>query len=79
LIPTVTLSGLMVAGMLNGVVITETVFGINGVGLFAASSALSMDIGAVLGFTLFSGTIFIVANLIVDIIYAHLDPRIRLG
>lgn len=79
LIPTVTLSGLMVAGMLNGVVITETVFGINGVGLFAASSALAMDIGAVLGFTLFSGTIFIVANLIVDIIYAHLDPRIRLG
>jgi len=79
LIPTITLSGLMVAGMLNGVVITETVFGINGIGLFAANSALSLDIAAVLGFTLFSGAIFILANLIVDIAYAYLDPRIRLG
>lgn len=79
LIPTITLSGLMVAGMLNGVVITETVFGINGVGLFAATSALSLDIAAVLGFTLFAGTIFVLANLVVDIMYAYLDPRIRLG
>jgi peptide/nickel transport system permease protein len=79
LIPTITLSGLMVAGMLNGVVITETVFGINGVGLFAATSALSLDIAAVLGFTLFAGIIFVVANLVVDIMYAYLDPRIRLG
>jgi len=79
LIPTITLSGLMVAGMLNGVVITETVYGINGIGLFAANSALSLDIAAVLGFTLFAGVIFVVANLIVDIMYAYLDPRIRLG
>lgn len=79
LIPTVTLSGMMIAGMLNGVVITETVFGINGVGLFAATAALSMDIAAVLGFTLFSGSLFVLANLIVDILYAYLDPRIRLG
>jgi peptide/nickel transport system permease protein len=79
LIPTVTLSGLMVAGMLNGVVITETVFGINGIGKFAADAALALDIGAVLGFTLFSGSMFIIANLIVDVLYAYLDPRIRLG
>lgn len=79
LIPTVTLSGLMIAGMLNGVVITETVFGINGVGLFAANAALAMDIAAVLGFTLFSGSLFVLANLIVDVLYAYLDPRIRLG
>jgi len=78
LIPTVTLSGLLVAGMLNGVVITETIFGLNGVGQFAANAALNIDIAAVLGFTLFSGFIFIMANLLVDISYAYLDPRIRL-
>jgi len=78
LIPTITVSGLLVAGMLNGVVITETVFGINGVGMYAAASALQMDIAGVLGFTLFSGFLFVMANLIVDILYAYLDPRIRL-
>jgi peptide/nickel transport system permease protein len=78
LIPTITLSGLLVAGMLNGVVITETVFGLSGVGQWAANSALNMDIAAVLGFTLFSGFLFVMANLIVDILYAYIDPRIRL-
>ncbi len=78
LIPTVTLSGMMVAGMLNGLVITETVFAYGGVGQWAAASAISMDIAAVLGFTLFSGFLFVISNLIVDILYAYLDPRIRL-
>ena len=78
LIPTITLSGLLVAGMLNGVVITETVFGLSGVGQWAANAALNMDIAAVLGFTLFSGFLFVMANLIVDILYAYIDPRIRL-
>jgi peptide/nickel transport system permease protein len=78
LIPTITLSGLLVAGMLNGVVITETVFGLSGVGAWAANSALNMDIAAVLGFTLFSGVLFVMANLIVDVLYAYIDPRIRL-
>lgn len=78
LIPTITLSGLLVAGMLNGVVITETVFGLGGVGQWAANAALNMDIAAVLGFTLFSGFLFVMANLIVDVLYAYLDPRIRL-
>jgi peptide/nickel transport system permease protein len=79
LIPTVTLSGMMVAGMLNGLVITETVFGFGGLGQWSAQSALRLDIAGVLGFTLFSGFIFVVANLFVDILYAYLDPRIRLG
>jgi len=79
LIPTVTLSGMMVAGMLNGLVITETVFGFGGLGQWSAQSALRLDIAAILGFTLFSGFLFVVANLLVDILYAYLDPRIRLG
>lgn len=78
LIPVVTLSGLLAAGMLNGVIITETVFNINGVGRFSARAALQFDIPAVLGFSFFSGLLFVIANLIVDITYAYIDPRIRL-
>jgi peptide/nickel transport system permease protein len=78
LIPVVTLSGLLTAGMLSGAVITETVFEFKGVGYFAAHAAVQLDIPAVLGFALFAGILFIIANLIVDILYAYIDPRIRL-
>jgi peptide/nickel transport system permease protein len=79
LIPIITLSGLLAAGMLNGVVITETIFTINGVGRLGARAALTLDIPTVLGFAIFSGGLFVVANLLVDILYAYVDPRIRLG
>lgn len=80
LIPVVTLAGMLCAGLLTGVVITETVFQIPGLGQFVAQSALPPpDIGAVLGFALFTGVIFVIANLVVDITYAYIDPRIRLG
>jgi len=79
LIPVVTVSGLIVAGMLTGVVITETIFNINGLGRWAASAALGPDVPSVLGFALFTCIVYVVANLVVDIIYAYLDPRIRLG
>jgi len=79
LIPVVTLSGMLVAGMLGGLIITETVFAFPGIGQFAAAAALMTDIPAVLGFALFTGTIFVVANLLVDILYAFIDPRIKLG
>lgn len=80
LIPVVTLTGMLAAGLLTGVVITETVFNLNGLGRFAAFSALPPpDLPAVLGFALFTGVIFVLANLIVDVIYAYIDPRIRLG
>jgi peptide/nickel transport system permease protein len=78
LIPVVTLSGLLTAGMLSGAVITETVFEFKGVGYFAARAAVQLDIPAVLGFALFAGILFVIANLIVDILYAYIDPRIRL-
>jgi peptide/nickel transport system permease protein len=83
LIPVMTLAGLLTAGLLTGVVITETVFNIDGVGRWAASAAggggTVPDIPAVLGFALFAGVVYVVANLIVDIMYAYIDPRIRLG
>ena len=79
LIPVITLSGLLTAGMLSGMVITETVFEFKGLGYWAAHAATQLDIPAVLGFALFAGIIFVLANLIVDILYAYIDPRIRLG
>ena len=80
LIPVITLAGMLTAGLLTGVVITETIFIIPGLGQFAAHCALpAPDVPGVLGFALFTGVIFVMANLLVDIAYAYIDPRIRLG
>jgi dipeptide transport system permease protein len=83
LIPVMTIAGLLTAGLLTGVVITETVFNIDGVGRWAAvaagGSGGAPDVPAVLGFALFTGIVYVVANLLVDIMYAYIDPRIRLG
>ena len=78
LIPIATLSGMLVAGLLGGLVITETVFGFGGLGSWAARAALQLDIPAVLGYAILSAVLFVIANLIVDILYAYIDPRIRL-
>lgn len=78
LIPVITISGMLVAGLLGGLVITETVFGFGGLGQWAANAALQIDIAAVLGYAILSAFLFVAANLIVDILYAYIDPRIRL-
>ncbi|MCD6457264.1 MAG: ABC transporter permease [Thermoproteales archaeon] len=79
MIPAVTLAGALVAGMLTGLVITETVFNIPGIGRWAVNAAIQLDIPAVLGFALFASLVYVITNLIVDILYAYIDPRIRLG
>jgi len=79
LIPVVTLSGLLAAGLLTGVVITETVFDLKGIGAYAAESAAVPDIPVIIAYALLSGFVYVIANLIVDILYAYFDPRIRLG
>lgn len=78
LIPVATLSGMLVAGLLGGLVITETVFSFGGLGQWAAQSAIQLDIAAVLGYAILTAILFVIANLIVDILYAYIDPRIRL-
>jgi len=78
LIPVATLSGMLVAGLLGGLIITETVFGFGGLGQFAAEAARNFDTPAVLGYAILSAVVFVIANLIVDILYAYIDPRIRL-
>jgi peptide/nickel transport system permease protein len=78
LIPVITVGGLTLVGLLNGVVITETVFNYPGMGSFMADAALSLDVVSVLGVTLFSSFILVFGNLIVDVLYGVVDPRIRL-
>lgn len=78
MIPVVTIGGLLLVGLLNGVVITETVFNYHGMGLFAANAALNFDAVSILGIALLAGSLLVFANLFVDILYSYLDPRIRL-
>ncbi len=78
MIPVATMGGLLLVGLLNGVVLTETVFNYPGLGRWAATAATQLDILSVLGFTLFNGVLLVVGNLAVDILYAVIDPRIRL-
>jgi peptide/nickel transport system permease protein len=75
LIGTVTQIGLIFGILLAGAVVVEAVFDWPGLGLFAVNAILSSDYNAVMGFTLIAGTMFIVVNLIVDILQGMIDPR----
>ena len=79
MIPTVTLLGMGFAGLINGSVLTETIFTWPGLGAWAITAMRSLDVSAILAYTLFSAFLYIIANLIVDILYAFLDPRVELG
>jgi peptide/nickel transport system permease protein len=78
LIPVATLGGFTIAGLLGGAIFTETIFNYPGIGQAAGAAAAQLDVIAVLSFTLLSGLILLVSNLIVDVMYAFLDPRVRL-
>ncbi|MCC6957098.1 MAG: ABC transporter permease [Anaerolineales bacterium] len=78
LIPVATMGGLTMAAMLGGAVLTETVFNFPGIGQAAGAAAAQLDVITVLSLTLLSGLILILANLVVDVMYAFLDPRVRL-
>jgi peptide/nickel transport system permease protein len=79
LIPVLTVSGYLLASLVSGVVITETIFNYKGLGWWAWQAAVHLDVPSVLGFALFNGVLFIITNLVVDLLYARIDPRIRLG
>ena len=78
LMPVVTLGGSTVVGLLGGVVIVETVFDYHGMGLAFAAAAVQLDVITVLAFTLLNSLIMVVAYVIVDVLYAYIDPRVRL-
>jgi peptide/nickel transport system permease protein len=79
MIPTTTVIGLTFGGLLGGAVLTETVFQWNGIGQWSAKAAVGVDTPAIMGFTLITALIYVLANLVVDVVYAYLDPRVRLG
>lgn len=79
LIPTLTIIGVTFGSLLSGAVLTETIFTWPGLGRYATAAAIGLDFPAVMGVTLIAGVIFPVANLVVDLSYAWLDPRIRHG
>jgi len=78
LLPVVTLAGSIVAKMLGGAVIVETVFNYRGMGKFIVSAAQGLDFPAILGASLLIGLIIIITNLIIDVLYTVLDPTVRL-
>ncbi len=78
LIPVATIAGLTVASLFNGLVITEYIFDLHGLGRWAAMAAQQFDLPALLGYLLYNGFLIVMANLIVDIMYAFIDPRVRL-
>jgi peptide/nickel transport system permease protein len=77
MIPVVTVIGLEIAGLFGGAVLLEVIFNLPGVGLFFLGSITSRDYPAIQGLTLFIAVMFLVINLLIDLSYAWLDPRIR--
>jgi peptide/nickel transport system permease protein len=77
LIPIVTLFGLDIALLVGGAIITESVFNIQGLGWLAINAATQQDLPTVLGVVLCTATAVALMNLVVDIVYAFLDPRVR--
>lgn len=78
LLPLVTIIGLSLGSLLGGAVLTETIFGLSGVGRILYDSITARDYGIVQAFTVVIAVFFVVLNLLVDLSYGYLDPRIRL-
>lgn len=79
LLPTLTIAGMAFAGLLTGAVIVETVFQWPGLGWWSTKAIITNDSASVMGFVMFTALVVVLANLIIDILYAYIDPRIRIG
>lgn len=79
LLPVVTIIGLNFGGLVSGAVLTETIFGFSGIGRTLFDGITARDYSLVQGVTLVTAVAFVAINLIVDILYGYLDPRIRLS
>ena len=77
LIPVVTMAGLILAGFVTGTVIVETVFAWPGIGQYIVDAVFARDYPVVTGFMIYTGAVFVLVNLAVDILYTQLDPRVR--
>jgi peptide/nickel transport system permease protein len=79
LIPVVTIAALTIAAQLGGAIVTETVFSLDGIGFYYVQKLGQLDLYAVMAYLLVTSVLIIVANLVADILYGYLDPRIRLN
>jgi peptide/nickel transport system permease protein len=79
LLPVVTVIGLSIGGLLSGAVLTETIFGLTGIGRTVFESITGRDYIVVQGLGLLVALIYVIVNLVVDISYGFLDPRVRLS
>jgi len=79
LIPTVTVMGLQISFMIGGAIVVETLFALPGLGSFGIDAIFARDYQQVQGFALLTASAFVVMNLVVDLTYTVLDPRIRYG
>jgi peptide/nickel transport system permease protein len=79
LTPVATQFGIDLGTLLGGVIVTETIFSIDGLGREAITSIFSQDLPVIVGIVLVAATAVVVANLVVDVCYAFLDPRVRLA
>jgi peptide/nickel transport system permease protein len=79
LVPVVTIFGIDFATLLAGTIITERIFDIQGIGWWGLEAVRARDLSVVAATTLFGAVMLIVANLIVDMLYSVLDPRVRLS
>jgi peptide/nickel transport system permease protein len=77
MLPTVTVIGLQVGLLMGGAIITETIFSWPGIGLYAYNSISARDYASIQGVVLYGALLFVLVNLVVDILYAVLDPRVR--
>jgi len=78
LIPTTTIIGLAFGGLLAGAVLTETIFDWPGLGRWSVDALLHNDWASIMGFVVLIAIVYVLANLIVDLLYTYLDPRVRL-
>jgi peptide/nickel transport system permease protein len=78
-LPLITVIGLDFAALMNGVVLTETVFHWPGLGRLAFDAVLALDVPVIMGTLLFSAALVVATNLAIDLVYRWVDPRIRLG
>lgn len=79
MIPVITLSSILFVALLGGVAITETVFDFPGIGRWGLVAAQQFDIPGVLGFASLSALLFVIGNTLADVLYAIVDPRIRIN
>jgi peptide/nickel transport system permease protein len=74
-----TVIGFQIGGMIAGSTLVELIYDINGIGRYAVFAIIDVDYNAIIGVILLLGTVYVISNAIVDVLYTYLDPRVRHG